>query len=98
MAIAAEVTFHGPGATLENYKKSLTILGATPEGPHPDAACLFHWVTDIGGGFQVTDVWKTKEAFDKFVAEKVGPAGEQLGMPKPQIKFIDVDNFCTAGS
>ena len=98
MAIAAEVTFHGQGATLANYDKSLTILGGTPGGPHPDPGCLFHWVAEIGGGFRVTDVWKTKEQFDAFVEEKVGPAGQQVGMPQPQIKFVDVHNFATAGS
>ena len=97
MAIAVEVTFNGNGATLENYFKSLTILGATPGGPDPDPGCLFHWVTDTPGGFRVTDVWQTRGQWDAFVP-KVAAAAEQLDMPKPQTKFIDVDNFMTAGS
>ena len=98
MAIAVEVTFHGQGATLENYLKSIAEMGATPGGPHPDPGCLFHWVTELGGGLRVTDVWTTQEQFQKFAAEKIGPVSEQVGMPKPQIKFIDVANFLTAGS
>jgi hypothetical protein len=97
MAIAVEVAFHGQGATLENYFKSLEIMGATPEGRHPDPGGLFHWVTGIGGGFQVTDVWQTREQFEQFVRDQVGPVGEQVGMPQPQIKFVDVANFQTAG-
>jgi hypothetical protein len=74
-------------------------MGVTPGGPHPDPGCLFHWVAEIPGGYRVTDVWKTKEQFDKFAAETVGPVSEQLGMPmpEPQVKFMDVHNFLTAG-
>jgi hypothetical protein len=94
MAIAVEVAFRGQGATLENYFKSIEIMGAAPEGRHPDPGCLFHWVTQTGGGFDVTDVWQTRE---QFAREKIGPVGEQLGMPQPQIKFVDVATFLTAG-
>jgi hypothetical protein len=97
MAIAVEVTFNGPGATLENYIKSLKILGAVPEGPHPDEDCLFHWVTQTPGGLRVIDVWTSKAEFDDFVP-KVGAAADELGMPKPTVNYIDVANFLTAGS
>ena len=97
MAIAVEVAFRGQGATLENYFKSIEIMGAAPEGRHPDPGCLFHWVTETSGGFEVTDVWQTRDQFEQFVRDKVGPVGEQLGMPQPQIKFVDVANFLTAG-
>lgn len=98
MAVAVEVSFHGQGATLENYLKTIEQMGATPEGPHPDPACLFHWITEVGGGLRVTDVWQAREQFDRFAQEKIGPISAQVGMPQPQIKFIDVANFMTAGS
>jgi hypothetical protein len=97
MAIAVEVAFHGQGATIENYFKAIEIMGATPEGRHPDPGCLFHWVTEVGGGFQVTDVWQTRDQFERFARDQIGPVGEQVGMPQPQIKFVDVANFLTAG-
>jgi hypothetical protein len=97
MAVAVEVTFHEQDA-LDNYKKSLTLLGATPGGPHPDPGCLFHWATVIGGGgVAVTDVWKTKEAFETFATDKLGPVMEEVGIAKPEIKFIEVDSVLTAG-
>jgi hypothetical protein len=98
MAIAIEAAFHGPGATMDNYFKSLEILGTAPEAPHPDPSCLFHWVKDDPSGPIVTDVWKDRAAFDKFIQEKVVPAAQQVGMPAPHIKYIDVANYCTAGS
>jgi hypothetical protein len=96
MAIAVEVTFRGHGATIENYKKGLTLLGTAPGGRHPDPRCLFHWATEEGGGVTVTDVWETKEAFDTFAAEKLGPTLPQTGLPDPHTKFINVANFLTA--
>lgn len=98
MAIAVEVSFHGQGATPEKYYESLKRLGATPGGPHPDPGCLFHWMTETGGGLHVTDVWKTQQEFEAFAAGKLASVVEELGMAKPEIKFVDVANFLTAGS
>src|SRR5262249_32856264 len=97
MAIAVEVSFSGAGATLENYIKSLKILGAVPEGPHPDEDCLFHWITETSDGLRVIDVWTSKAEWEAFVP-KVGAAADQLGMPQPQVTYIDVANYLTAGS
>ena len=98
MAIAVEVSFYGPGATLENYNKSIALLGATPGGHHPASGCLFHWVTEADGGLEVIDVWKTKQELETFAAEKLAPVVEELGIPKPEIKFVDVANYETAGT
>jgi hypothetical protein len=97
MAIAVEVSFQGSGATLQNYLRSIELMGASPEGPHPDSGCLFHWITEVDGGLQVTDVWNARDEFDRFAAEKIGPVSAEVGMPQPQIKFIDVANYMTAG-
>ena len=45
MAVAVEAAFRGPGATVENYKKALTLMGVSPGGKHPDPSCLFHSMT-----------------------------------------------------
>jgi hypothetical protein len=74
------------------------MMGVTPEGPHPDPGCMFHWITDTPSGYRVIDVWKTKEQFDKFAQETIGPVMQKLDMPQPKIEFIDVDNYLTAGS
>jgi hypothetical protein len=99
MAIAVEVSFHGADASIDKYFETIKLMGTGPEGVHPDPGCLFHWVRSDSGGVFVTDVWKTREEFDKFAQEQIGPKSEQVGMPKPQIKVIDpIDNFLTAGS
>jgi hypothetical protein len=99
MAIAVELSIRGKGATIENYFKVIQLMGAVPEGAHPDPGCLFHWVRSDPSGVFVTDVWKTREEFDKFAQEQIGPKSEQVGLPKPQHpNTFEVANFLTAGS
>ncbi|MGZ4202642.1 MAG: hypothetical protein ACXVRH_11350 [Thermoleophilaceae bacterium] len=97
MAIAVEVSFSGPGATPQNYLSSLEKMGAAPEGPHPDTGCLFHWITEVPGGLKVTDVWLARDEFERFAQEKIGPVSAETGLPQPQVNFIDVANYLTAG-
>jgi hypothetical protein len=61
MTIAVEVTYRGPGATADAYRKILSEAGITPGGSHPDPECLFHWASVIPGGFRVIDVWTSRE-------------------------------------
>ena len=49
-------------------------------------------------GTRMPDVWKNQAAFDKFLNEKVIPVSEKHGIPQPQIKHMDVANYCTAGA
>src|SRR4051794_34066300 len=98
MAIAVELSFRGPGATLQNYFKAIQKIPATPGGPHPDSACLFHWVTEGPGGhgYRVTDVWQTREDFDRFTRVTIQPISAELGLPGPhQTNFFEVANFLT---
>jgi hypothetical protein len=58
---------------------------------------LFHWVTATDDGFRVTDVWQTREDFEKFSEEKIGPLSAEVGMTSPpKITFYDVHNHLTA--
>ena len=92
MAVAIEMNY--PGATLAQYDEVIKIMGATPGGLHPDGA-LFHWIAKTDDGFRVVDVWESKEQFERFVQEKIGPLGEQLGMAKPEMRFVDIYNYLT---
>jgi hypothetical protein len=99
MAVAVELSYNGPGATLDKYHQLLQQLGVSPEGPHPDAGCLFHWIAETPGGMRVTDVWRTEEQFQEFVQNTIGPTAQQLGIPDPHpVNVIQVANFLTAGS
>ena len=47
---------------------------------------LVHVSRPTPGGFQITEIWESKEFFDRCNAEIVGPVLEQLsgGRPPPQ--------------
>ena len=101
MAVAIQVDFTGTGATLENYIKSLKLLGTVPEGQHPDKDCLFHWITQTippdPPGLRVIDVWTSELEFQDFLP-KIKAASLELGIPEPKVTTIDVANYLTAGS
>lgn len=49
-------------------------------------------------GIEVTDVWDSKDAFEQFAAEQIGPITADVGIPgPPQITFHEVHNYLTAG-
>jgi hypothetical protein len=88
MAVAVVMDFEG---TLDQYDQACSRMGLTPGGPTPPGA-LFHWVTPIDGGFRVTDVWETREAFEQFAQEQVGPSAQAVGVPPAEPVFYEVHN------
>ena len=91
MAIA--VVMDLDGGTLEQYDQVVEKMGLTPGGPAPEGA-LFHWVTLVDGGLRVTDVWETREAFDGFAQEKIGPITAEVGIPgPPMMSFFEVHAY-----
>lgn len=93
MAVAVVLEFEG--GTLEQYDRVVELMGLPRGGPGPDGA-LFHWVTATDDGIRVTDVWQTREHFDAFADEKIGPLTQQVGFASPpQITFHEVHNYNT---
>ena len=95
MAIAVQQDF--PQATLEQYDEVIKRMGFHPGGPGGPGG-LFHWVTKTDSGIRVTDVWESREQFEKFEAEKIQPFAAQAGIPAPPtITFFEVHNYLTKG-
>jgi len=94
MAVAVEVTF--PGATIEQFDEAIKIIGAVPGGRHPGDGALFHWVTKTDSGVRVTDVWATREQFDRFRQDVILPNSKQAGLPEPEILVMDVHEYMIA--
>ena len=44
---------------------------------------IFHSAGESPHGFYVYDIWQSKEHFQKFGEEKLGPASQELGIPQP---------------
>lgn len=89
MAIAIVMDFKG--GTLAQYDKVIKKMGFKPGGKGSPEA-FFHWVTKTPDGIRVTDVWKTKAAFEKFAQEQIGPVTAAEGMAPPAMQFFDVHN------
>ena len=93
MAVAVEANF--PGATLAQYDEAIEVMGLEPAGRHPGA--LFHWVAKTDSGVRVIDVWERKEDFERFAEEQVLPVSAQVGLPEPEIRYIDVHTYMVGG-
>ena len=95
MAIGVILDF--PGGTLDQYDQVIDKMGFTKGGAGAPGG-LFHWVTTTDDGIRVTDVWESREAFDRFAQEKIGPITQEVGVPgPPDVRFYDVHNYLTAG-
>jgi hypothetical protein len=44
------------------------------------------------GGWCVVDVWESQAQFDKFFANRLGPALQKVGLPEPEVTPVDVYN------
>jgi hypothetical protein len=58
-----------------------------PDG-NPPAGLIFHTSGPVDGGWEVIDVWESREAFDRFAAERIGPGLAAIGMadgPPPEM-------------
>lgn len=46
---------------------------------NPPAGLLFHVSGPVDGGWGVIDFWQSREAFDRFAAERIVPALAAIG-------------------
>lgn len=94
MAIAVQLDF--TGGTLAQYDQTVQKMGLRSGGPGGPGA-LFHWVTKTADGIRVIDVWTSKEAFETYAKDKIGPITQETGLPQPNMQFFEVHSFMTAG-
>jgi hypothetical protein len=92
MAIGLRVKFEG--GTQEQYdavNAQMNVEEDLPEG------LIFHAAGPIEGGWGVLDFWESREHFDRFFADRIGPAIEELGdrapQSPPEIKEFPVHNL-----
>jgi hypothetical protein len=93
MAVAVEMNFKG--ATLDQYDQVIELMGLQSGQAPPNA--IFHWVAETNDGLRVVDVWETKEAYEQFAQEQIGPYSQQVGVPAPpETTYYDVHNIIKA--
>jgi hypothetical protein len=90
MAVAVVMDFRG--ATLDQYDEVIRKMGLTDGVAPPNA--VFHWVSKTDDGLRVVDVWETKEAFEQFAQEQIGPYSREAGIEEePDLTFHEVHNI-----
>lgn len=95
MAVAIVMDFKG--ATLDQYDKVVQLMHLPPEGEGA-VGSLFHWVAATPDGIVVTDVWKTREEFEKFAQDQIGPHTQAAGFPgPPELMFYELHSYMTEG-
>ena len=96
MAFAIEMDFKG--ATLEQYDEVMQLMSLDDGTRELPPGALFHWVGKTDDGIRVVDVWETKEDYERFAQEQIGPYSQQAGFAgPPEITYHDVHNYLTAG-
>ena len=92
MAVAIEMNFKG--ATLDQYNEVMKLM-SLDDGTRPaPPGAIFHWVAQTDDGIRVVDVWETKEQFEKFAQEQIGPFSQEVGITDPpEMQFFDVHNY-----
>jgi hypothetical protein len=94
MPVAVEMDFSG--ATVDQYDRILEKMGLTPGGATPPGA-ISHWVAETSDGMRVVDVWETKEDFERFAQEQIGPYSKEVGIEsEPALRVFEVHNYLTA--
>jgi hypothetical protein len=90
MAVAVVMDFEG--GTLDQYDQVVAKMGLSPGGPMPPGG-ISHWVTATDNGVRVTDVWESREQFESFAQEQIGPYSAEVGLSEPQPTFHEVHNY-----
>jgi hypothetical protein len=89
VAVAVEMNFRG--ATTDQYDKVLELMGLTSGNLPPGA--ISHWVSKTDDGLKIVDVWESREMFDRFAQEHIGPKSQQAGITEqPKMTYHDVHN------
>ena len=91
MAIALLMEF--PGGTQDQYDRITHNLGLERGSENLPRGLIFHVAGPSDKGWQVVDVWESRADFDRFVAERLGPAIRLSGMVPTTSKEFPVYNL-----
>jgi hypothetical protein len=92
MATGIRLRFNG--GTQENYEAAHAVMDTVAD---PPVGMIVHSAGPIDGGWGVVDFWESREAFDRFVGERLMPRLQALGdkgFPSaPDVKEFPVHNL-----
>jgi heme-degrading monooxygenase HmoA len=93
MAVAVEMKFRG--ASTGQYDQVIERMGLVQGGEMPPGG-ISHFVARTDDGLWIVDVWESKEQFEKFAQEQIGPYSREAGITEePETRFYEVHNHLT---
>ncbi len=85
------------GVNEAQYQAVLDELRITRfEGPTADGG-ISHLAGPVDGGWLIVDIWESNEAFQRFLADHLGPASAKVGVPQPSVRTFPVYDYFTGG-
>jgi hypothetical protein len=89
MTVVSTLDVHG--LTPEEYRTVMDELGVETR---PEGGIYLHLTTPADFGFRVVEIWDEKEGFDRFVEQRLQPAGEAVGLEREMtITVTPLHNF-----
>jgi hypothetical protein len=84
-------TIDAIGLNANEYRAVLDKMGVET---NPAANIFLHITAPIDGGYRITEVWDSKEAFEEFLHKRLTPANEALGIKgNANITVMPLHNF-----
>jgi hypothetical protein len=96
MAVAIRTTDFPEGVGTPMYDAVQAEMGLADSPPD---GLVFHWAGDVDGKWTITDIWESRDAFDRFREERLSPAIQKVsGMdptdgPQPTFTEFAVHNY-----
>src|SRR5438067_10573368 len=96
--MAVGMLLAGEGVTKDSYRQlTETMFGNYPmrEDQSPDGL-IVHTAGESDQGWYVYDLWDSKEHFQRFVEQKLGPAMEEIGAGqsgRPEPQFFPIETM-----
>ena len=79
------------GLTAEEYRAVLDEMGVETR---PAAGIFLHLTTTTDFGYRIVEIWDSKEGFEEFLEQRLGPASKAIGLNrKTDISITPLHNF-----
>src|SRR4029453_15777822 len=89
MTVVSTLDVHG--LTAQEYRAVMDELGVETR---PEGGIYLHLTTPIELGFRVVEIWEEQQGFDRFVEQRLAPAGEAVGLQREMtIAVIPLHNL-----
>jgi hypothetical protein len=89
--VAVAMFMHWPRVTPAQYDAVMARLALDLE---PAVGSVLHVATLTEDGLDVCDVWQTEQSFQDFLAQRLRPAADDVGLlGEPHIRLVHLHNL-----